>query len=165
MPSEDDGIIKAHSDDPKRSPMALIDVEDLIGRTFKMEKDNSQPSEVTTVDAIKNHQDNVQTDSIHTKFRIKHTNDDCEELLTHNKLMDHLDKQEDGPIMWELTKITSHQGPLNKNHPNYQGSPYNVEVLWENGERTQEPLSVFAADAPIACTTCAKKKNLLDKPG
>ena len=57
--------------------MALIDVEDLIGKTFNMENNNSEPSEVTIVDAIKNHQDNIQTDSTHTKFRIKWTKDNC----------------------------------------------------------------------------------------
>ena len=30
---------------------------------------------------------------------------------------------------------------------------------------TDEPLSVMAADAPVACAICARKKVLLDKPG
>ena len=48
-------------------------------------------------------------------------------------------------------KIVPHQGPLSKEHPSYKGSKYNVRVEWENGEITEEPLSVIAVDAPVAC--------------
>ena len=79
--------------------------------------------------------------------------------------MDHLDNLEEGSMQWDLNTILSHQGPLNKNHPSHMGSPHNVEVKWENGETTQEPLNVIAADAPVACAIYAKKKNLLNQPG
>ena len=67
--------------------------------------------------------------------------------------------------MWELCHIVSHQGPLSKEHPNYNGSPYNVKVEWENGVITEEPLNIIAADASVACAIYAKKKNLLNKSG
>ena len=40
-----------------------------------------------------------------------------------------------------------------------------MRVEWENGEITDEPLSVIAVDAPTACAIYAKKKGLLNKPG
>ena len=43
-------------------------------------------------------------------------------------------------ILWEFKRIKGHQGPLNKNHPDYKGSSYNVTIEWENGEITDEPL-------------------------
>ena len=43
--------------------------------------------------------------------------------------MDHLNNLEDGPIMWGLDCIVSHQGPLEQNHPSYMGSKYNVKVF------------------------------------
>ena len=117
------------------------------------------------MDAIKNHEENTKQSSIHTKFKIKHSKDKYEEIITYNELMDHLNKLEDGAIMWELRHIVSHQRPLDKNHPSYMGSTYNVKVKWENGEITEEPLSIIAADAPVACAIYAKKMNLLEQPG
>ena len=58
--------------------------------------------------------------------------------------MDHI---EQSGIEWEMDRIVGHQGPLNKKHPSHMDSPFNVEVLWSNGETTQEPLSVIACDA------------------
>ena len=68
-------------------------------------------------------------------------------------------------IIWEFKRIKGHQGPLNKNYPDYKGSSYNVTNEWENGETTDEPLSIIAVDAPIACAKYAKKNNLLELPG
>ena len=59
----------------------------------------------------------------------------------------------------------SHQGPLSKEHPSYNGSPYNVKVEWENGQFSEEPLSTIAVDAPVSFSIYTKKKGLLDKPG
>ena len=55
--------------------------------------------------------------------------------------------------------------PLSKEHPIFKGSQYNVRVEWENGEITEEPLSVITVDAPVACAIYAKEHALLDKPG
>ena len=52
--------------------MAFIDVEDLIGKSFDLSKDDGTTSKITVVDAIKNHEENTKQSSIHTKFRIKH---------------------------------------------------------------------------------------------
>ena len=136
--------------------MAFIDVEDLIGKSFNIHNNDDNVSEITVMDAIKNHEENTNQSSVHTKFRIRHIKDKYEEIITYNELMDHLNKLEDGAIMWELKHIVSHQGPLDKNHPSYMGSTYNVKVKWENGEITEEPLSIIAANAPVACVIYAK---------
>ena len=54
--------------------------------------------------------------------------------------------------------------PLEKDHPNYIGSPYNVMVEWETGEITEEPLSIIAKDDPVTCAAYAKEDNLLHLP-
>jgi hypothetical protein len=36
-------------------------------------------------------------------------------------------------------------------------------IEWENGEITQEPLRVIAADDPISCAIYASENGLLDK--
>ena len=38
-------------------------------------------------------------------------------------------------------------------------------VEWETGEKTEEPLSIIAADDPFTCAAYAKKHNLLNLPG
>ena len=35
-------------------------------------------------------------------------------------------------------------------------------VEWDTGETTEEPLSIIAADDPVACAAYAKKHNLLN---
>src|SRR5687768_14053442 len=57
-----------------------------------------------------------------------------------------------------------HKGPFKKEYRDYKGSPYNVTVLWENGETSDKPLSVIAADDPVSCTMYAHDNNLLDLP-
>ena len=38
---------------------------------------------------------------------------------------------------------------------------YNVQVEWETGEITFEPLSIIAADDPVTCAAYAKENDLL----
>ena len=56
------------------------------------------------------------------------------------------------------------KGPLSKSHPNYNSLPYNLRIEWENGEITNESLSIIAADDPISYAIYARDHNLLDKP-
>ena len=44
--------------------------------------------------------------------------------------------------------------------PSWKGSNYNLQVEWETGEITLEPLNVIDADDPITCAPYAKEKNL-----
>ena len=61
--------------------------------------------------------------------------------------------------------ITGHEGPLSPQDENYKGSKYNVMVEWETGEKTDEPLSLIAADDPVTCAEYAKKHDLLHLHG
>ena len=47
--------------------------------------------------------------------------------------------------------------------PNWKGSKYNVQIEWETGEITFEPLSMIAADDSITCAAYAKEKNLYNE--
>lgn len=72
--------------------------------------------------------------------------------------------EEDDGIIWKFKDIIGHKGPLKKSHKDYKGIPYNLTVLWENGETSDEPLSVIAADDPVSCAIHAQDKDLLDLP-
>ena len=65
----------------------------------------------------------------------------------------------------QFKNFIGYQRPLSKTHKDYKGSPYNVTVLWENGETTNEPLSVIATNNPVLCAMYAQDNNLLDLPG
>ena len=61
--------------------------------------------------------------------------------------------------------IIGHQDPLLASDPDWKGSKYNVQVEWETGEITFEPLSIIAADDPVTCAAYAKENDLLALEG
>ena len=80
-------------------------------------------------------------------------------------MLDYITRDEENPVVWKFRRITSHQGPLKPDHPDYNGSIYNVMIEWENGEITSEPLTVISADDPVTCAIYAKENGLLDLLG
>ena len=93
-----------------------------------------------------------------------------EELITYNQLLDHLEQadEQDNSMDKELYRIRAiigHEGPLKATDPNWKGSKSNVQIEWETGEITFEPLSVIAADDPITCAAYAKEKTLYNLDG
>ena len=65
---------------------------------------------------------------------------------------------------WQYWKIIGHH-KVSIDHPTYKGSSTNVKVLWENGDKTDQPLQKFGDDASVDCAIYAKKHGLLNKPG
>ena len=92
-------------------------------------------------------------------------NDKYEEIVAYNDLLKYISKADDNPVVWKFKQITGHEGPLTPSHPSWKGSKYNVQVEWENGETTFEPLNVIAADDPVSCTIYARDNGLLSKDG
>ena len=92
-------------------------------------------------------------------------NDDCEELLTHNQIVDFLTKDAENPMLWKFQRIVSVQGPLKPGLKDHNGSSCNIMVKWLNGKVTTIPLDVLAADDPVACAECARDNGSLDTPG
>ena len=67
--------------------------------------------------------------------------------------------------LYRFRAIIGHQGPLLASAPDWKGSKYNVQVEWETGEITFEPLSIIAADDPVKCAAYAKENDLLALEG
>ena len=67
--------------------------------------------------------------------------------------------------LFKFRAIMGHQGPLAASDPDWKGSKYNLQVEWETGEITFEPLSVIAADDPVTCAAYAKEHDLLSLVG
>jgi len=72
---------------------------------------------------------------------------------------------DDEERLWALQKIVGHQGPISPGDGRYKGSTYNIEVEWEDGSTTFEPLSMVVKDDPVTLAKYAKDIDLLDVPG
>ena len=67
--------------------------------------------------------------------------------------------------LYRFRAIIGHQGPLLATDADWKGSKYNVQVEWDTGEITFEPLSIIAADDPVICAAYAKENDLLALEG
>ena len=149
-------------------PMPTFDPSDLIGRTFLLppeENGERHRAKVTrqVVEIID--QDNGQrVENINLILDI--VNGKVEELISYNQLLEDLENAQDHDMgmdqeLYRFRAIIGHQGPLLASDPDWKGSKYNVQVEWETGEITYEPLSIIAADDPVTCAAYAKENDLL----
>jgi hypothetical protein len=153
-------------DDTAPMVTPIINPEDLIGRTFLMDKqEDGQQFRARIVKLIEDHTSQLENNKDRIKILLSLNDDTREEVITYNQLLEYLAKDKDNDIVWKFKRIVSHQGPLTPNHPDYKGSMYNVMIEWENGETTNEPLQVIAKDDPVSCAIYAKENGLLDLPG
>ena len=171
-PSEDEVIPEILKSKHGRSsetdiiPMPTIDVEDLIGRTFLMPRqEDGQQFRAKIVEAISDHERGLSNEAVRVKFRCTVNDEEFEEIVAYNELLDHISKDETEEGLWKFKSISAHQGPLSQSHPAYNGSKYNVLVNWETGESTFEPLATIAVDDPVTCAIYAKENGLLEEDG
>ena len=140
--------------------MVNVDTSDLIGKTFLMDtQEDGTRQRARIVEMIGHHQD-----SSNARFRCK-VGENLDDIIAYNDIIDYINKDADQEVLWRFKRITGHQGPLNTTDANYKGAQYNVQVEWENGEVTHEPLTVIAADDPVSCAIYARDNGLLDTPG
>ena len=97
-------------------------------------------------------------------------NGKVEELISSNQLLEHLETAKDIDMgmdqeRFKFRAIIGHQGPLAASDPDWKGSKYNVQVEWETGEITYEPLSAIAADNPVTFAAYPKEQDLLAVEG
>jgi hypothetical protein len=163
--------VQSHIDDPVDGEntgamrMPIIHPEELVGRTLGITNDDGESTQLRIVEAIKDHQDHVNEPSTNVQFRCSINNYAYEDILSYYQILEYMSNQDDDDIIWKFKEIVGHKDPLSKTHKDYKGSPYNVTVLWENGETSDEPLSMIAVDDPVSCAMYARDKDLLDLPG
>ena len=145
-----------------------INPADLQGRTFKKRLDDGRLLlRARIVDSIDTLEDQQNTNKALVQFKIKYDRDDVEDIMTYNDVMNyiHRDTLEEEGQLWKFRDILSHRGPLTHRDHNYMGSKYNVIVEWENGEQTEEPLTMMIKDDPVTMALYARKNNLLETEG
>ena len=153
-------------------PMPTFDPSDLIGRTFLLppeENGERHRAKVTRkVVEIIDQEDGKRVENIN--FILDIGNGKVEELISYNQLLEHLENAQDHDMgmdqeLFKFRAIIGHQGPLLASDLDWKGSKYNVQVEWETGEITFEPLSIIAADDPVTCAAYAKENDLLALEG
>ena len=90
-------IIRTRADTDRENgeqlrPMALIDVDDLIGRTFQTPDSKGINQEKTIVEVLKDHENSTLNDPEHIRFRVSRNQDQYDELMSYNDVMEHLEK-------------------------------------------------------------------------
>jgi hypothetical protein len=145
---------KAEADIP---PPLIFNSEDLIGCSSLMnEQEDRQKFRGQIVELTEDHESRVEDNPTRIKFRVSVNNDKAEEIITYNKMLEHVTKDDDSDIRWKFKRIIPHED---------KGSQCYAQIEWENGEITNEPLKIIAADDPVSCAIYARENDLLDKPG
>ena len=158
--------LTANDTAPTSPIIPIIDPEELIGRTFLLEKQaDGQQFRARITKLIDNHTSQLEDDKDRIKFLLSVDHDTSEKIITYNQLLDYLSKDENNDVVWKFQRIVSHQGPLLPSHPEYNGSTFNVMIEWENGEITTEPLQATAKDDLVTCAIYARENDLLNTPG
>ena len=165
-------FVRSRQDDSQSAtkPMAEYNPDDLIGRTFLLQKNEQGERLRATIKRkvieTSKHLDDQHDNAIKKiNFHLDVGRGRAKAIMSHVQFLDHLDDQEQQEDLYKFRAITGHQGPLSPQDENYKGSKYNVMVEWETGEITEEPLSLIAADDPVTCSVYAKKHDLLHLDG
>ena len=163
-------FIRSRQDDAGPSiikPIPEFDPDNLIGRTFLLPlQENGERLRAKVTKKVVEEIEPADGNRIpNINFRLDIGEGKVEELITYNQLLDHLEQadEQDNSMDEELYRfraIIGHEGPLIATNPNWKGIKRNVQIEWETGEITFEPLSLIGADDPITCAAHAKEKNL-----
>jgi hypothetical protein len=93
--------------DPSERPSTgddtvIVNPQELLGCTFLMDtQEDGQRFRARIVECISDHESNVRRSDDHVKFRISVNEDEYKEIITYNKLMDFIKKnQENNAIVW-----------------------------------------------------------------
>ena len=145
-------------------PMTVIEPNDMIGKTFSFtDPSTDEVQHAQVIEAIDNHHKlfNEQKDRI--QYLLSINGGIYEDVMTYNDVLSHVEAPEER--LWKFSKIVTHRGPLKPGDPRYKGSMWNLIIRWDNGEETEEPLSIIAADDSVTVAVYAGDNGLLDTPG
>ena len=151
-------------------PMSIINLDDLLGRTFLQPIDeNGERKRATISEHVKDLCQQQVSREDQLRFKLKIDGDQLDDLIPYNQPMEYLeDKTDTGPLedgFYRFKCIKDHKGPYTSSDPEYNGSSYDLLIEWEPGEQTWEPLSNIIASDPYTCAVYAKEHNLLNTPG
>ena len=174
-PKRDYGIDGPNVGSQQTTHMATINPDELINKTYTTNPDDQGRRFKATVvrkviEADKERANQLdKRDKI--KFLVQYDSDEQpDQIVDIMTILDYVNARSDQDndpehMTWKYKDIIAHQGPLLPKSPHYKGSKYNVQILWEDGSKTFEPLNRFGKDDPVSCARYAKRNGLLDTDG
>ena len=141
--------------------------EELIGLTFLYDTGDGEKVRAKITKKVL---DRDAENHERIKMLLSYDDDKVEELISYNELCDIVAQQHDAEASGETDIFTfrdviDHQGPLKPTDSNYNGSSFNVKILWEDGSETWEPLAEMITADPITLAVYAKEHGLLETAG
>jgi hypothetical protein len=103
------------------SPSPVFNAQDLIG--LDNNRADRQLPRGTIAQLIEDHESSVEDNPTRIQFRAS-INNDGEEIITYNKMLEYITKDEESNIMWKFRQIISLK---------MQGSQHTLLIEWENG--------------------------------
>ena len=149
---------------------AMFEPQELVGRSFLMEpkpdgtrsrakiigyeEEDGIEGDVDVMDAF---QRDLELQEKRIKFKVKVGSTGLEEYVEWNEMCDFVEEQiQHEDDTWNFRRIMGHKRDLKARE-----KPQ-VQILWENGEVTFEPITEFYKDNPWVLAEYAKEKGLLD---
>jgi hypothetical protein len=84
-------------------PPTIFNPEDLIGHSFFMDKqEDGQQFRGHIVELIEDHESVVEENTTSIKFRVSVNEHKAEEIITYNKMLEYITKDEDSDIKWKF---------------------------------------------------------------
>jgi hypothetical protein len=91
-------------------PPPVFNPEDLIGRSSLMDKKkDGQQFRGRILELVEDHESKVEDNPIRIKFRISVNEYKAEEIISYNKMLDYITKDEESDIRWKPKCIVSHE--------------------------------------------------------
>jgi hypothetical protein len=102
-------------------PMIYFDTGDLVGQTFLMEEDDDELCcRAHIVEVLDDHEKNVAINRVLEKCRCLVGKDEFEEILSYNKVMQHIEKDnDDGETLWKYKWIWTRR-PFEQEHSSWK---------------------------------------------
>ena len=148
----------------------LLPPEEMIDRSFLMPpSEDGSRVRAKIIQRVNQHKDDIGQHPDMIKFKCL-VNDDYEEVVAYNDIVDYIEQDDTWDGVWKFREILDHKGPIKPSDSEYRGSRYNLQILWETGEISWEPLTtstrtgVYDTD-PVTVAIYADKHKLLDTPG
>ena len=112
------------------SPMSIINLDDLLGRTFLLPMDeNGERKRATIYENVKDLCQQQVSREDQLRFKLKIVGDQLDDLISYNQLMEYLeDKTNTGPVengLYRFKCIKDHKGPYTSSEVDWGGhDPY-----------------------------------------
>ena len=82
--------------------MPIVHPEELVGHTFNIPDDKGKLQQVKIVEALEEHEHQVNDHPLNIQFKCSINDDEYEEILSYNQIMDHLNIDNDDPVVWKF---------------------------------------------------------------